>query len=283
MNQYELNKFLWPMFVHSYLELVEGKYPDEAKTFLDTFKTSFEVAHADDLKLLATITLPSHVEENSTTKLFKTTKYRIPVTDKAHDLMLAHMEKDYEAGGQIILRLLASYCTIPIVDRGLANPYSFAAIGEKQKSTQVSLVELQEGVPGAFEGVRTDATPSGPLRLGPLALDPDLQREIRSELVQEDQRNPPADGQLSLVEEFENKIKREESADGPTRAQLPLPAYRSRDVLNEVEKLKEHRDRFRIEGRTGGVGTGVSVTMFTFHNSLGRYESHSPLSLGLSC
>lgn len=271
------------MFVHSYLELVEGKYPDEAKTFLDTFKTSFEVAHADDLKLLATITLPSHVEENSTTKLFKTTKYRIPVTDKAHDLMLAHMEKDYEAGGQIILRLLASYCSIPIVDRGLANPYSFAAIGEKQKSTQVSLVELQEGVPGAFEGVRTDATPSGPLRLGPLALDPDLQREIRSELVQEDQRNPPADGQLSLVEEFENKIKREESADGPTRAQLPLPAYRSRDVLDEVEKLKEHRDRFRIEGRTGGVGTGVSVTMFTFHNSLGRYEFYIPLSAVLSC
>lgn len=258
------------MFVHSYLELVEGKYPDEAKTFLGTFKSSFEVAHADDLKLLATITLPTHVEDNNTTKLFKTTKYRIPVTDKAHDLMIAYMEKDYEAGGQIILRLLASYCTIPIVDRGLANPYSFAAIGEKHKSTQINQVELQEGVPGAFEGIRTDATPSGPLKLGPLGLDPDLQRELRSELTQEDQRHPPPDGKPSLLEEFENKIKREESADGPTRAQIPLPAFRARDVLNEVEKLKEYRDRFRIEGRTGGVGTGVSVTMFTFHNSLGR-------------
>lgn len=35
----------------------------------------------------------------------------------------------------------------------------------------------------------------------------------------------------------------------------------------EVQKIKENRDRFKIEGRTGGVGPGVSVTMFTFHNT----------------
>ena len=32
----------------------------------------------------------------------------------------------------------------------------------------------------------------------------------------------------------------------------------------EVQRIKENRDRFRIEGRSGGVGPGVSVTMFTF-------------------
>lgn len=270
MPQFELQKFLWPIFVHAYLELVIDKYSGEAKSFLDTFRAGFEVAHADDLKLLATITLPSHVEENSTAKLFRTTKYRIPVTDKAHDLMIAHMEKDYEAGGQTIIRLLAAYCNITIVDRGLANPYSFTAIHEKQKSSQVNQAELQEGVPGALEGIRTDATPRGPLKLGPYPLDPDLQRDIRTELLLEDQRNPPADGKPSLMEEFEQKIKREESAEGPNGKQLPLPPPRARDVINEVEKLKQHRDRFRTEGRTGGVGIGVSVTMFTFHNSLGK-------------
>lgn len=229
----------------------------------------FQVAHADDLKLLATITLPAHVEENSTTKLFRNNKYRIPVTDKVQDLLIAHLEKEYEAGGQTILRILVAHCNIKIVDRGLANPYSFTAIHEKHKSTQVNQAELLEGVPGAFEGIRTDATPSGPLKLGPFAMDPDLLGELRSELILEDQRHPPTDGRTSLVDELEHKIKREESADGPARGELPLPAPRARDVWNEVEKLKEYRDRFRIDGRTGGVGPGVSVTMFTFHNSLG--------------
>lgn len=38
----------------------------------------------------------------------------------------------------------------------------------------------------------------------------------------------------------------------------------------EVQKVKENRDRFKIDGRdgrTGGVGPGLSVTMFTFHNT----------------
>lgn len=261
---------MWPIFVHSYLELVESKYPDDAKNFLEEFKVGFQTAHADDLKLLATITLPAHVQENSMTKLYKSTKYRIPVTDKVHDLLLTHMEKDYDNGGQTIIRLIAAYCTVKIVDRGLANPFAFASLFDNQKSMHVNLPDLEEGIPGAFTGVRTDSVPTGPLKLGPLAMDPDLQGDIRTELTHEDQRNPPSDGKPSLLDEFEHKIKREESADGPARTELPLPPFRVRDVWNEVEKVREYRDRFQIEGRTGGVGPGVSVCMYTFHNTLGR-------------
>jgi transcription initiation factor TFIID subunit 5 len=38
----------------------------------------------------------------------------------------------------------------------------------------------------------------------------------------------------------------------------------------EVQKIIEHRDRYKMEGRTGGVGPAVSVTMYTFHNTYDR-------------
>ncbi|CAN8095770.1 unnamed protein product [Discula destructiva] len=269
--KFELNKFQWPIFVHSYLTLVGNKCSDEAKAFLDEFKGDFQHAHADDLKLLATITLPEHIDANEVAHRFKTVKYRILVTNKAFDLVVGHMDKEAANGGDLIMDLLNAHTKIEAVDRGVAHPYSFSALWEKDKSGLIDQTEI-EGVPGAFEGTRTDKVLSAPLKLGPFPMDPDLQGELRSEVTMEDQRNPPAEGKPGLLEEFEHKIKREESTDGPTRAELPLPAPRIRDVLNEVEKLKEHRDRFRIEGRTGGVGPGVSVCTFTFHNSLGNFN-----------
>lgn len=255
--------------MHAYLELVESKYPDDAKAFLDKFKIGFETAHADELKVFASITLPTHVQENHIAKLYKTNKYRIPVSEKAYDVLIAQLEKEYDNGGQTIIRLMASYCSIKTVESSLVNPYSFSSIFENHRNIQINPEDLEEGVPGAFTGVRTDATPTASLKLGLLPMDPEFQGDLREELMREDQRNPPNDGKLSLVEELDHKIKREESADGPTRTDVPLPPPRQRDVLDEVEKIREHRDRFRIEGRTGGIGPAVSVCMFTFHNTLG--------------
>lgn len=254
--------------MHCYLNLVENKCSEEAKKFLDEFKAGFQHAHADDLKLLATITLPEHVEHNESARLFRTVKYRIPVTNKAYALIVGYMDTEADKGGDLIMGLLNTHTKIEAVDRGVANPFSFSALFEKDKSGQVDQAEV-EGVPGAFEGTKTDKRMNAPLKLGMFAMDSDMQEELRNEVILEDQRDPPAEGKTSLLEEFEQKIKREESTDGPTRAELPLPAPRARDIRNEVMKLKENRDRFQIEGRTGGVGPGVSICMFTFHNSLG--------------
>lgn len=274
--QFELNKFLWPIFIHCYLELVDNGYPSDAKSFLAEFGDDFKAVHGDDLKLLSTVMLSAHIEENETTKLYKTSKYQIPVTDKVEDLVLGHLEKEYDNGGQTVIRLLGRYCAIKTVDRGLANPKSFYAIFNNQPSVRVDEADALEGIPGVFTGVRSNVAPDVPLKLGPLPMEAELQEEVRAEIEEEDRRNPPTDGRSTLLEEFDNKIKREESMDGPARADLPLPASRARDVWSEIEKIREHRDRFRIEGRSGGVGAAVSVCMYTFHNTLGRQvKSHS--------
>ena len=96
--------------------------------------------------------------------------------------------------------------------------------------------------------------------------------EVRARLDEEDARRPPLDGQLSLGQHFDQHIKREESDDAPRREELPLPATTTREVAIEVQKVKENCDSFRIESRSGGVGPGLSVVMFTFHNTYDRCD-----------
>lgn len=130
--------------------------------------------------------------------------------------------------------------------------------------------DLQEGIPGAFTGVSNKdiMDNNALLKLGMMPMEPDLAADVRAELEDEDKVHPPLAGTNSLVEEFDRTIKREESADAPSRNDIPLPPSRARDVIMEVQKIKESRDRFKIESRTGGIGPAVSVCMFTFHNTL---------------
>lgn len=279
-----MNKFLWPVFVHSYLCMIQDTYSDDATTFFDTFKDDFKATHADDLKLLATIKLPSHIEENPHTKAFRSNKYRIAVTNKVHDLLIGQLEKEYDNGGLTILHVLVRYCLVCEVDRDKANPYSFAAIVDMANNLQATQAETQEGVSGALEGIRSDNIPTGPLKLGSLPMDAEYQDEVRHELLLEDQRNPPPAGKPSLLEEFEQKIKREESTDCPARTDLPLPPPRAKDVWNEVEKIREYRDRFPIEkARTGGVGPAVTICMYTFHNTHAKLVMVFPFTPCLGC
>lgn len=132
-------------------------------------------------------------------------------------------------------------------------------------------VDANEGIPGVNIGLSNKDVldPAAPLTLGPLPMETDLKEDVRGEIEDEEARKPPPEGQPSMLEELEQKIKREESADAPNRADLPLPPSRARDILLEMSKLRENRDRFKIEGRTGGAGVPVSACLFTFHNALG--------------
>ncbi|KAK4453677.1 hypothetical protein QBC34DRAFT_434444 [Podospora aff. communis PSN243] len=269
--KFELSKLLWPVFVYSYIELVTQGYTDEAKNLLSVLRPELENVHRESLDLFATITLPQHIKENPTTKRYKENKYRIPLNQALSGNLFHFLEREADAGGVVITYVLQTYCHVDVSARGPIEPYSFEAIYRRAQNIDIDEIDAQEGIPGVFTGVSNkdllDA--SAPLKLGPLPMEPDLRDDVRAELEEEDQRHPPVEGRPSLVDEFDRKIKREESADAPARADLPLPPSRARDVVMEMQKVRENRDRFRIEGRTGGIGIPVSACMFTFHNTLG--------------
>jgi len=180
------------------------------------------------------------------------------------------LESNGKAGGTVIIYLLQTYCEIRETTRGPIDQYSFEAIINQAHGINGDEADLEEGIPGAFTGVSNKdiMDNTAVLKLGMTPMEGDLAQDVRAELEDEDIKHPPELGKPSLVEEFDQNIKREDSADAPTRNEIPLPPSRARDVVMEVQKIKENRDRFKIESRTGGIGPAVSVCMFTFHNTL---------------
>jgi transcription initiation factor TFIID subunit 5 len=171
----------------------------------------------------------------------------------------------------VLLNIIQTHLNVVTIDRATDDKRSLAHMLGRSKLDEDFPAE-DEGIPGHNPGsANTDqnagSTVLTRLKLGPLPLEPDLLSDVLAELEDEDARRPPLSGQNTLVQEFDQLIKREETDDAPNAGDLPLPPSLMRDVVMEVQKVKENRDRFRIEGRTGGVGAGISVCMFTFHNS----------------
>jgi transcription initiation factor TFIID subunit 5 len=218
------------------------------------------------------VTLPQHVDENQTIRRYRENKYRIPLNQSLCGNLFHFLEREADEGGSTVIYILQTNCIVESSTRGPIEPYSFEAIHRRALNIDLEDIDVQEGIPGVFTGVsnRDVLDTSAKLKLGPLPMEPELREDVRAELEEEDHRHPPADGRPTLVEEFDERIKREESADAPSRADLPLPPSRARDVVMEMQKVRENRDRFQIEGRTGGIGIPVSACMFTVHNSLGR-------------
>ncbi|KAM7197330.1 TAF5-like protein [Naviculisporaceae sp. PSN 640] len=269
--KFELRKLLWPVFAYSYLELVSQGYNDEAKNFLTALRPHFEATHQDSLNLFAIITLPQHVRENPTALAYKQNKYRIPLNKSLAGNLFHFLEREADNGGTTVTYILQTFCAVDVSARGPIEPYSFEAIYRRAQNIDLDEMDAQEGIPGVFTGISNKHVldTSAPLKLGPLPMETELRDDVRSELEDEDKLHPPAEGRPTLVEEFDRQIKREEDADGPARTDLPLPPSRARDVVMEMQKVRENRDRFKIEGRTGGVGVAVTACMFTFHNTLG--------------
>lgn len=259
------------MFVYSFLDLTKNGYVEDAKGFLKELSPYFQQVHADDLKTFSTITLAQHVEENPTAKLYKENKYRIPLNEHATGDLFNFLERESEQGGSVIRQILATYCQIDSTARGPITPFSFEAVFRRSKNADIEEIDAKEGIPGVHIGLSNKdiLDPAQPLKLGPLPMDPDLRDDVRAEIEDEEKRNPHAEGTSSMLEDFDQKIKREEDVDAPSRADLPLPPSRPRDIMLEIQKVRENRDRFKIDGRTGGVGTSVSACMFTFHNTFG--------------
>ncbi|OQO01670.1 hypothetical protein B0A48_12707 [Cryoendolithus antarcticus] len=267
----ELKRLLWPLFVYSFLELVNEHFGQDSQHFFANYRGLFEAEHEDDVRALAPVSLPEHVKEDSVAQLYLKNKYRLTISQLAFVAILQFLESKEAQGGATIITLFNTYLDIRTVDRAAAgNERSLARLLSKQNG-DADVPAEDEGIPGHHPGSanldRNAPSVLSKLSLGPMPMEPDLMEDVKAELQDHDITHPPTNGQSSLIDEFEQRIKREPIDDVPSRETLPLPPSTARDVAMEVQRIKENRDRFRITGRTGGVGPGISVTMFTFHNT----------------
>ncbi len=249
--------------------------------FFSNFRETFESEHEDDLRSLQAIALPEHVSTNDIARIYQSQRYRVTLSQTAFFNLIQFLESKEKDGGAVIISILQTRLNVVVVERTAQDQFSFARLLERAKHREDFPTE-DEGIPGHNPGsAKLDSIAGSAvltkLKLGQITLDAEGRQDVLSDLEDEDKANPPGPGQQSLVETFEQRIKREESEEVPGRTELPpRPPSLARDVAMEVQKVKENRDQLKLAGRTGGVGPGINVVMYTFHNTGDGYESIPP-------
>lgn len=268
----ELKRLLWPLFIYSFLQCVGDHFSREGQEFFQSFRELFENEHGDDIRAMAKIYEPAHIETNETGQLYLNNKYRLTLSNMAFQTLIAHLESKEKEGGKIVTAIIQAHMNVKAVDRIASGDERSLAKLLAQRGEAQDVPAEDEGIPGHNPGsantelVAANVLPK--MLLGPAPMEADLMEDVKAELQEHDTSHPPAPGQNSLIDEFEQRIKAEPLDDSQQqREPLPFPPSTARDVAMEVQRVKENRDRFKIEQRTGGVGPGVSVTMFTFHNT----------------
>lgn len=269
--QADLRRLLWPIFVYCFLEMVEAFYTNDSRVFFETYRQIFENEHEDDIRKLRPLSLPEHLEDSQIVRIYHGARYRVTLSQVAFFNLIHFLESKERDGGAVIISILQRRLNVVTVEHAADDQSSLTKLLDRARNGEDHPAE-DEGIPGHNPGSANTDRNAGSnvltkLKLGPLPMDPELLGDVRMELADDDTKNPPVNGQLSLIELFEHQIKREESEDAPTRSDVPLPPSIARDVVMEVQKVRENRDRFKIETKTGGVFPSVSVVMFTFHNT----------------
>jgi transcription initiation factor TFIID subunit 5 len=267
-----LTTLLWPLFVYALLKLANDYYSKDAEIFFRAYSPQFTQQHPDEVRQLSTITQPTHIQASELAKRYLNNRYRIRMTKTAQSILYQWLEANEDKGTAKITTILNVQCQIIPIERAqLGNERGLAAMLARGSNQGYELPAEDEGIPGHNAGsanTNLNAPSALPkLQLGSLPKDVDMMEDLRDELEELDKQDPPLPGLPTLVEELDRQIKREPTEDAPSRDVVPLPPPLAKDVAMEVQKIRELRDRFRIDPRTGGVGPGMSIIMYTFHNT----------------
>ena len=261
---------MWPIFVYSFLKLIEQFYIEDAKRFMARYRAKFETEHPDEVRQLAALALPEHLTTSDIAKTFLGDRYRLTFSEPAYFQLIKFMEDKNKEGGSVLLTLIHAHMKLFAVERASVLTKNLLNM-LKQSREDGSFPAEDEGIPGHNPGSANTETGPGQgvltrLKLGPLPLEPELLDDVLAELKELDEKEPPTNGKNTLVEEYQQMIKCEETDEAPSRDDLPLPPSMERDVLLEVHRTKENRDRYRL-GTLPDGGTNASTCMFTFHNA----------------
>lgn len=251
----ELRRLLYPVFVYIYLDLIAKNYTSTAKQFFQQYSEDHETLHGQDIQVLSAISLPSHLEENELAKEFRTKEYRIRISRTSFDLLLFYLHEIESTGGNIIIRLLNQHFDTKITNQRPSILDSDTAL------------DPDEGLPNSAAGTEgVDKFNSKPVKLGSLPVDPEFKKDVTTALEAQDVNSPPAEGEVSLVQEYNEMVKAEDNAnDSPAREILPLPAYKTIDIEAEVQKVAD--SRAKVQFGSSPQAALPSVCMYTFHNT----------------
>ncbi|KAK3814303.1 MAG: WD40-repeat-containing domain protein [Benniella sp.] len=239
----ELMSILFPLFVHSYLNLVNRGLKDHAKSFMENFRSDHLEMHSQDIARLTTITDPQHVAENELAQMYKTNKYHLRLTPVSFELLIAFLEDNKF---MVLLRIVNQHLDIQV---GTANANEDEVIGIAGHGTlQLSTFNQQN------------------VTLGQMPPDASFREQVEQTLKEEEAQtagDTTMNGETPtiLLEEY-RKVKTEAGVDSPSRDDIPLPQFKGSDIQAEIEALRDSRKRVAL-----GPSSLPSICAYTFHNA----------------
>ncbi|KAI8578790.1 hypothetical protein K450DRAFT_245543 [Umbelopsis ramanniana AG] len=246
----ELRSVLFPVFVHSYLDLISKKLYEQAKHFMDTYKHDHLELHTPDINRLATITNESHVQENELAQIYRQNKYIMRMSSVPFELFLNYLQDNKF---MLLLRIVNQYLNIQV------------AHGKLRKSKGTIESDDVIGIVG-HAAQQLDAFNEQEVQLGKLQTDNNFKEEVEQALKEEDAKRASADvvmngePSVSLLETY--KKAQQEVPNGPAFGDIPMPPYRGTDVQAEVQAIKDIQKRLVLNSTSL-----PSVCCYTFHNT----------------
>ena len=148
----ELKRLLWPLFVHSFIAMLDEYFMRDSQEFFNAYRTHFETEHENDLRALAPMSLPEHVKTNNVAQLYLNNKYRLTMSNMAFMTLTQFLESKDREGGATIMAIMSNNLDIRNVDRAAAgSERSLARLLGKQNGEQ-DLPAEDEGIPGHHPG-----------------------------------------------------------------------------------------------------------------------------------
>ncbi|KAI8375190.1 WD40-repeat-containing domain protein [Blakeslea trispora] len=245
----ELRSVLFPIFVHSYLDLVSKHLPEKAKPFFESYKRDHVELHTPDLNTLETVTEPHHVHENELAQMYRDNKYNLRMSGVPFELFLNYLQDNKF---MLLLRIVNQYLNIQVVHGKLLK-----SAGGLEMDDVIGIIGHQSQQLEVFN--------QQPVQLGMNQLDPSFKEEveqairdqqppIKEEEAAEKQENP-------MLESF-RKMVQETTLDGPALGDIPLPPYRGTDIQAELDLLQDIHHRMPLNDTSL-----PSICCYTFHNT----------------
>ncbi|ODV87205.1 hypothetical protein CANARDRAFT_5758 [[Candida] arabinofermentans NRRL YB-2248] len=272
MYKYELDKFMYPIFVHCYLTLIQRGDVEEGRAFYDKFYNDHIILHSYEVRSLGGISLPSHLEENEVAKIFKTNKYKIFVSNTSMNLILSFLNENQAIGGGVIVRIINS--NIEVVTQVEVSSTSDDNNGS---------IENMEGIPAIYQlineeeenkkddkkkdkkrNVPDQAINNKAVKLGKFPNDPEFTKELEAEIKQRDELQKDKRFDKTLMEEYTENFKADDAEDTPARDTLPLPQRTAYDLKREILKIQDSRAKIKLNAAQAAL---PSTCMYTFHNT----------------
>ncbi|OCF41614.1 transcription initiation factor TFIID subunit 5 [Kwoniella heveanensis CBS 569] len=301
--QAELDNLSFPLFVHTFLDLINFGFLKSARDFFEKYSSHHRALHPQDISTLASVSMREHVQSNPFCQRILADKYVIPLSRNTNDLLLqwlsgAGLDEDWEAG----LHSAAGRAKEAI--KGIV----FNNISIHVTTTSVPLDKITLA---SKSGLIASALPSAMpieafntatnLKLGPPPMTDKLKEQIARTLRDEDASQQPngnisgadANGDVEMASPSQDQQATEDRPKSPTVQEIklepetdrdptlvspdenetlpPIPAvFRLPDLKREVEAIRDKRKMIRLgppteDGKVGSSSQAVlpSVVAFT--------------------